>query len=264
MTATIRKFTSVRGEQLKGSFVSGGDDAPVVVLAHGYTSNRNSCKFALIAASLADAGISSFRFDHPMAIGGLSERKGPFRMGNHNDEVADIHAAVTFLRGEGEYVAGVLGHSKGGCNVVKYAAEYGNECPPRIINLAGRFCPGKASLEKRFGPGILERLQEDGPVERAEPWGTWTMTYEDVKERIDLPMDDYAKAIAANNRVTLLCVHGRDDDVIHYSESERCAELSGSQLLVIDGGCHNFKSEASGKAMIEAVVSFLKLELHSP
>ena len=36
------------------------------------------------------------------------------RQGNHNDEVADIHAAVTFLGDEGELVVGVLGHSKGG------------------------------------------------------------------------------------------------------------------------------------------------------
>jgi predicted alpha/beta-hydrolase family hydrolase len=111
---TVRSFKSVRGEELKGSFVSGGDATPVVVLAHGYTSNRNSCKFAQIAAALAAAGISSLRFDHPMAIGGLSERHGPFRMGNHNDEVDDIHAAVTFLRDNGDTVVGVLGHSKGG------------------------------------------------------------------------------------------------------------------------------------------------------
>ncbi len=111
---TIRTFKSVRGEELKGSFVSGGGASPVVVLAHGYTSNRNSSKFPQIAEALAAAGISSLRFDHPMAIGGLSERHGPFRMGNHKDEVEDIHAAVTFLRDNGETVVGVLGHSKGG------------------------------------------------------------------------------------------------------------------------------------------------------
>lgn len=77
---TIRTFRSARGEELKGSFVSGGDASPVVVLAHGYTSNRNSCKFGQIATALAAAGISTYRFDHPMSVGGLSERKGPFRM----------------------------------------------------------------------------------------------------------------------------------------------------------------------------------------
>lgn len=223
----------------------------------GYTSNRNSCRFSEIALALASAGVSSYRFDHPCAVGGLSERKGPFRMGNHGDEVSDIHAAVEHMREQGFDVVCVLGHSKGGCNVIKYGHDHPDACPPRIINLAGRFCPGKESLEKRFGVGILEKLQNEGPMTRKEAWGTWQLTYEDVKERITLPMDDYASAIGANERVTLLCVHGRDDAVIDYAESERCARLASSDVVIVEGGCHNFKGEQPGKAMIETVVRFV-------
>ena len=140
---------------------------------------------------------------------------------------------------------------------MKYAAEHGDVCPPLVINLAGRFIPGRASLERRFGEGILERLQRDGPIERKETWGTWAITYDDVRERIDLPMDSYAEAIAANQRVTLLCIHGREDAVIHYSESERCARLSGSRVVIIEGGDHNYSSPVSALAMIDEVVSFI-------
>lgn len=139
---------------------------------------------------------------------------------------------------------------------MKYAAEHGDVCPPLVINLAGRFIPGRASLERRFGEGILERLQRDGPIERKEPWGTWAITYDDVRERIDLPMDSYAEAIAGNQRVTLLCIHGREDAVIHYSESERCARLSGSRAVIIEGGDHNFTSPAAASAMCAEVVCF--------
>ena len=139
---------------------------------------------------------------------------------------------------------------------MKYAAEHGDDCPPLIINLAGRLIPGRASLERRFGEGILERLQKDGPIERKETWGTWTMTYEDVQERIDLPMDSYAEAIAGNQRVTLLCIHGREDTVVDCSESERCARLSGSRVVLVDGGDHNFSSSASALIMADEVVRF--------
>ena len=139
---------------------------------------------------------------------------------------------------------------------MKYAAEHGDDCPPLIVNLAGRFCPGRASLEKRFGKGILERLQENGPMERREPWGTWTMTYEDLQERLDLPMDDYAAAIAANQRVTLLCIHGREDTVVDPSDSERCAELSGSRIILVEAADHNFSTEEAGLAMIQSVTAF--------
>lgn len=42
-----------------------------------------------------------------------SERKGPFRMGNHAEEVADYVAAAAALRALGRRVACLLGHSKG-------------------------------------------------------------------------------------------------------------------------------------------------------
>ncbi len=54
-----------------------------------YVANMQFCQFPQLAAGLAEARISSFRFDHPMAIKSESERKGPFQMGNHNDEASE-------------------------------------------------------------------------------------------------------------------------------------------------------------------------------
>jgi hypothetical protein len=68
------------------------------------------CQFPLLAQRLAEAGISSFRFDHACAIKSRSERKGPFRMGNHEDESADMRDAVDFMRSQGKRVVCLLGH----------------------------------------------------------------------------------------------------------------------------------------------------------
>lgn len=48
----------------------------------------------MVAAELAEAGVSSFRFDHACAIRSRSERRGPFLMGNHEDEVGGCAAAA--------------------------------------------------------------------------------------------------------------------------------------------------------------------------
>lgn len=72
------------------------------------------CQFPLLAAELAAAGVSSFRFDHPCAIYSKSERRGPFLMGNHEEEVQDMRDAVDFLQGSlGKRVACLLGHRCG-------------------------------------------------------------------------------------------------------------------------------------------------------
>ncbi len=71
-----------------------------------YVANMSYCQFPLLAAGLAQAGISCFRFDHAMAINRESERKGPFLMGNHDDEVRGALCGV--LQG-GWLLARVLG-----------------------------------------------------------------------------------------------------------------------------------------------------------
>ena len=55
-------------------------------LCRSYVANSEMCQFPLVAEELAEAGLSSFRFDHACAIRSRSERKGPFLMGNHEDE----------------------------------------------------------------------------------------------------------------------------------------------------------------------------------
>jgi glycerol-3-phosphate dehydrogenase len=58
-------------------------------------------------------------------------------MGNHDDEVADMAAAAALMRSRNKRVVCLLGHSKGGTNVVQYAATIGDIA--NVINLAGRF-----------------------------------------------------------------------------------------------------------------------------
>lgn len=248
------EFRNSKGERVSGLLTTGKDASnDVVVLCHGYTSNKNSCRFAEIAKSLATAGLSSFRFDHPCAVFGDSERFGDFRMGNHADEVDDIHCAIEYLRQQNFRVVCLLGHSKGGTNVIKYAADFGDV--PLVINLAGRFKPMNG-LEKRFGKSILERLQKEGPIEKKEPWGVWTMRYEDFIERATLPMEEYAKIIREAGKVNLLCIHGRDDATISYEESEHCASIAGAQCIIIETGDHNFTNNQSAEDMIRHVVAF--------
>lgn len=39
-----------------------------MILSHGYAANFNAAQFPRVAAALAAAGVSSYRFDHAMAL----------------------------------------------------------------------------------------------------------------------------------------------------------------------------------------------------
>lgn len=144
------RFLNGNGEWLSGTLVTTGS-LEVVLLCHGYMANQSMCRFPALASELAAAGLSSFRFDHPCAWQGASERNGPFLMGNHAAEVADIKCAAQFLRSKGRTVSVLLGHSKGGANVVMYAALHADI--PKVVNLAGRY---------RVREGTLQRVSRGG------------------------------------------------------------------------------------------------------
>ena len=130
------EFSNAKGEVLVGTLVDTGA-AGVALICHGYMANKDMCKFPALAAALAAAGVSSLRFDHACAWRGESQRAGPFLMGNHEDEVQDMQAASSFLRDQGRRVLALVGHSKGGTNVLRHAALVGDI--PRVVWLAGRF-----------------------------------------------------------------------------------------------------------------------------
>ncbi len=151
MTESRLTFPNNKGENLVGLLVD-TDSKDVVLLCHGYMAHKDMCHFPLVARSLADCGLSSFRFDHPHAWNGESERHGPFMMGNHEEEVDDIKCAVRFMTSRGRCVSCLIGHSKGGTNALMYAATVGDI--PAILILSGRYCVREGLLQ-RVSPRTL-------------------------------------------------------------------------------------------------------------
>ena len=144
-------FRNEHGENLVGILVQ-TDSRDLVLLCHGFMANKDMCHFPLVASTLAERGLSSFRFDHPCCWNGESERKGEFLIGNHEEEVEDMKCAVRFLRSQGWSVVCLLGHSKGGTNALMYAATVGDF--PSIINLSGRYFVREGLLQ-RVSLGLL-------------------------------------------------------------------------------------------------------------
>lgn len=139
------KFTNALGEALVGVLVDTGSPG-VTILCHGYMANKDMAAFPALAAALAVAGLSSFRFDHACAWRGDSQRLGPFLMGNHAEEVGDMQAAAAFMRTHGKEPTCLVGHSKGGTNVLRYAALVGDI--PQVVWLAGRFRVREGTLQR--------------------------------------------------------------------------------------------------------------------
>ena len=127
-------FVNKDGLKLKGLLVDGGAGwKEVCILCHGFRSSKMSGTLSALSTGLAEAGVSTFRFD----FSGNGESEGKFAYGNYWQEVEDLRAAVEFWTSKGSRVVCVAGHSKGGNCVVLYASKYHDV--PCVINISGRF-----------------------------------------------------------------------------------------------------------------------------
>lgn len=80
-----------------------------------------------------------------------------------------MEAAMRFLESRGKRVRGLLGHSKGGTEVILYAARHDGHGPGiGIVNVCGR-CHLEAGIERRFDSATLARLEAEGSLQLPHP-----------------------------------------------------------------------------------------------
>ncbi|KAF2582826.1 hypothetical protein F2Q68_00005555 [Brassica cretica] len=135
----------------------------VVVLCHGFKSDKNNTILKNVAAAIEKEGISAFRFD----FSGNGESEGGFNYGNYKYEADadDLHSVIQHFSNTlgrpdlgqahlniGPYilrsgpvntnhvVTTIIGHSRGGNVVLQYASKYCNDGNVRsVISISGRY-----------------------------------------------------------------------------------------------------------------------------
>jgi hypothetical protein len=73
-----------------------------------------------------------------------------------------LASAKGFVEGAlGRAVVGMVGHSKGGTDVLLYAAKYDDV--PCVVSIAAR-CDVQQGVQRRLGAAVLEQLEREGQV----------------------------------------------------------------------------------------------------
>ncbi|GMH45363.1 hypothetical protein BSKO_13320 [Bryopsis sp. KO-2023] len=252
--ATQRRvqFKNKFNETLVGVFVDAGSDN-VVILCHGYSSSKDSFHFPAIANELAKKSISSLRFD----FSGNGDSAGVFDFGNYAKEVGEIRGAVMLVRDQlRKTVHGLVGHSKGGNDVLLYSSAFDDV--PYVVNIAGRF-DMKQGLTERFGQDIFAKLEKHNQVEMpgvnsAGASFKWLLTKRSMEERVNTDMKLAAERIKVSE---VLTIHGTEDRVIPFEDAKRFAEFIRPHMLApIEKADHNFTNTAASQAMIQKLTAF--------
>ncbi|KAL1188058.1 hypothetical protein V5N11_009900 [Cardamine amara subsp. amara] len=218
----------------------------IVVLCHGFKSNKNSKIIMNLASSLEKEGISAFRFD----FSGNGESEGSFNYGNYSYEADDLHSVIQHFTSKNRVVTTILGHSRGG-NVVLLYASKNHIC--NVINISGRY-----DLKKgiRLGDGYLERIKQQGFVDDAkEGKPVFRVTEKSLMERLNTNMHEACLKIGKDCNV--LIVHGSKDKIVPVADANEFAKIiPNHELEIFKGADHGYTKHES--QLVSRVMKFLK------
>jgi len=211
----------------------------IVIMAHGFTSNKNRPKFVRAAEELSKIGIASLRFD--FAGSGESDSREITVSG----QLADLKAAIDFCRRRGYSKIGLLGSSLGGLvsilayddkisTIVLYAPVTKAKTPTAFKDAERR----KEIDEKGFV--ILHKDGHEFKIGKE---------YVEEREKID------QKAILSKVKCPVLIFHGDVDVEVPLEHSKSAMEYLSpdSKLEIVKDGSHRLEENLDMLAKITAV-----------
>lgn len=227
---------------------------PLVVICHGFTSNKETPLVRAIADSLLDKGIASIRFD----FNGHGKSEGKFEDMTVPNEIEDAKCVVAYaLQLPWVSEVSLVGHSQGGV----VASMVAGELQGGIHSLA--LCAPAAALRDDALQGQLQGASYDAgdvPETVSLPGRDLKVGRNYIKTAQTLPI--YETAARYNGPVII--VHGTADRIVPYTYGERYKYVYGDRacLALLSGADHSFTTDES-RARVASLVSGFVLDRKS-
>jgi uncharacterized protein len=221
----------------------------VIVLCHGFVSNKNSTTNKTLTRMLNDRGLATCRFD----FFGHGESEGCLEDITTSLAVGQARATVAHLASEGYGNIGLVGSSFGGLVSILTTAQQ-----PEIGCLALK-CPVvdfAEELRLEFGPDEMARWQATDTIPNIMGGeGRVRLKYkmyEDCLEQI-------AYGPAARITAPTLIVQGECDELVPLHQSRRLLEVlrGPKQLDMLPGADHQFTRGEDFRTMTTAITDWM-------
>jgi len=205
----------------------------VVVCSHGLLSSKDSSKFVSIGEALSGAGTAAVRFD----FSGCGESRTAAAADLLGTRTRDLLQVLDYVQRQpwANGRIGLLGSSLGGLVSLLAAAFHGH---------------GVGAVVCWATPFDLHRLEralaESGALQRCFP---------DVSS-LGSPLD----LSALSNIGGVFVIHGRDDDVVPWSDAVAIYRGVGEprRLLIMEGADHRFLDPACRAFALKASLEWLR------
>jgi pimeloyl-ACP methyl ester carboxylesterase len=212
----------------------------IVVISHGYSSNKDSRIYRELQDELNSEGMGTLRYDyygHGPAYGFKGPEYGVLGDLTLSKTVESLKATLGYIRERGNFDIGLLGSSFGGL-ISQILSSQDQDIKALALKSPVTEPIGfwKQRILRDFGKGGFEEWGRNG-----------TMHYRDGVEDYDLSWEfwtDLQRYDTLGDARNIICptliVHGENDTYVPISQSQELAEVLGVKVNVIQGADHGY------------------------
>ena len=214
----------------------------IIILCHGFSSQKNSGSNLAISDKLKEVGFATFRFDF-FAHG---ESDGLFENLTITEAVEDVLSAINYLKNQGYKKIGLEGSSFGGGAALMAASR------SKDIYVVAVKCPVSSYLEFRdyTNPELIANWKKVGYAYRENKKLNYSF-YKDIQKNI-------VYEVAKNIKIPTLIVHGDADMEVSVNQSIKTAGLiPNCNLEIIKGANHYFEDKKHFEKMVNLITNFV-------
>lgn len=243
-------------EYHKPAFLAEGRKCPIVILCHGFGSNKQDALLRQVAAKLEQYGMATLSFD--FAGSGASVSKMEFRDMTVKTELKDLESVIKYAK-KLPFVSDVAiaGHSMGGAVSLLAAADEGRRTVKSLVLLA----PAVSMREDAFRGSMLGAGFNPNDIPRKLSIGNLVIGRDFIEAARET---NFLKAATEYKGETLV-LFSTDDPAVLYTYGEYLdLLLPNSSLKLFKGLGHGFSKPDDPSKQDEVVTSvaeFLKKQM---
>ena len=213
------------------------------VFAHCFTCSKDSLAAAHIGRELAERSIAVLRFD----FAGLGNSGGDFAATNFTSNVADVIAAVAFLRERFAAPKILIGHSLGGTAILAAAPQIPEACA--VVTIGAPYQPSHAI-------GLLGASRTEIAARGEADVSLAGRTFRIKQQFVDDLLGRDTSQSIAGLRKALLIFHSPADSTVGIVNAKRIYDAARhpKSFVSLDGADHLLTRRADG-AFVAAVLS---------
>ena len=250
-------FQDTEGHTIAGVIATPeGKTDRIVVLCHGFLSNKHSRTNKALTAMLVEQGIATFRFD----FFGQGESEGPFERITVTTAVQQALAALDLVNAKGYRRLALVGSSFGGLVALLAASKR-----PKLSCLALK-CPVPdfpEMLRMEFGEDGMAEWKKTGTIPNVVPGGAGRIKLQFAFYEDCVRHDGYASAKAIT--APTLIVQGVNDEYVPPKQILRLSESLGgpNSAAWLPDADHHFSSPEHFREMTALIARWVSDHLNT-